>query len=218
MLLVNILNSTLQIFEKSMFLSEAGAALLLAPNGVRVLSHLGFSFSNARADEMTCWEVLNGTTLEAIERTQLHDSQMRYGAKIYTVHRSDLHKELIRMALAKIEGLKDVELQLGSPVKTADAEEGSIELEDGTRHRADLIVAADGVHSVLKSAVLGQGQAAAPVFSGMNAFRFQIPTELLERDAHFIDMLKLKGKGSTVLVDTKELKSERHLVWYDCQG
>jgi salicylate hydroxylase len=167
---------------------------------------------------MTCWEVLNGTTLEAIERTRLHDSQERYGAKIHTIHRADLHIELTRLALAKIDGLKDAELQLGSPVIAADAEEGFVELEDGTRHRADLIVAADGIHSVMKDTVLKKFKAGAQAFSGMNAFRFQIPTALLENNDHFIDMLKVKGKGSTVLVDTKELKSERHLVWYDCQG
>ena len=198
-------------------MGEVGAALLLTPNGERVLSHLGFSFSKARGRQMTCWEMLDGTTLEMIARTDLRDSEERFGAPVHTVHRVDLHNELIRLASRKAEGQQDVQLQLGAKVRTADAEEGMVELEDGTKHRADLIVAADGLHSALKSVVLGH-EVTVPTSSGLSAFRFQIPTALLEEDPHFIELLKSKGRGSTLLADTEEQKTERHLVWYDCQG
>ncbi|GAM41184.1 salicylate hydroxylase [Talaromyces pinophilus] len=204
------------VFEKSQFLGEAGAALLLSPNGARVLSHLNFSFTNAQANEMTCWEVLNGMTFEVIEQSHLHNAEEVYGAKIFTVHRSDLHNEFIRLALQKVDGEKDIELFLGSGVKSADTEKGVVELQNGDRHKADLIIGADGIHSVVKGAVVGQ--AVEPRFSGVNAFRFLIPTSMLEEDEKYMEMLKVKGKGSSIFVDVSETEVGRHLVWYDCHS
>jgi salicylate hydroxylase len=206
------------VFEKSQFLGEAGAALLLSPNGARVLSHLNFSFSNAQATEMTCWEVLNGMTFEVMEQSHLHNAQELYGAKTYTVHRSDLHNEFIRLVREKKKGRRDIELFLGAAVKSVDAEEGVVELQNGDRYRADLILGADGIHSVVKRVVVRDEQEVEPRFSGINAFRFLIPTSMLERDERFIEMLKVKGKGSSIFVDVTETEVGRHLVWYDCHG
>lgn len=166
---------------------------------------------------MKCWEVLNGMTFEVMEQTHLNNSEERYGANIYTIHRSDLHNEFVRLVRSKMEGQPDIELYLGSAVKYADAEEGLVELQSGSRYRADLIIGADGIHSVLTRVVVDNEQLAEPLFSGMNAFRFQIPTKLLEKDEPFVEMSKLKGKGSSIFADVKETESARHLVWYPCQ-
>jgi salicylate hydroxylase len=167
---------------------------------------------------MTCWEVLNGMTFQVMEQSRLENAQELYGAKSYTVHRSDLHNEFVRLVRSKIEGKPDIELYLGSPVKSADAEEGIIELQNGDRHRADLIIGADGVHSVVKRTVVSDEQAAKPRFSGVNAFRFLIPTSLLEKDERFIEMSKVKGKGSSIFADLNDTEFGRHLVWYNCHG
>lgn len=160
---------------------------------------------------MTCWEVLDGVTLDPIARTDLSNSQEQFGAPLHTVHRADLHRELVR--LASMHGNKPA-VQLAARVVGSSAEGGFIELDDGTRHYADLIVAGDGVHSVLRSVVTGEDQPQRA--TGMSAFRFLIPTARLENNLHFIELLKVKGRGSTVFADTTQ-ESERHLVWYDCQ-
>lgn len=165
---------------------------------------------------MTCWEVLNGMTFEVMEQSYLHNAEEVYGAKIYTVHRSDLHNEFIRLVRQNIEGQRGIELFLGSAVKSADTERGLVELQHGDRYQADLIVGADGIHSVVKRVVVGQ--AVEPHFSGVNAFRFLIPTNMLEDDEKYIEMSKVKGKGSSIFVDVSETEVGRHLVWYDCHG
>jgi len=158
-------------------------------------------------------------TFEVMEQSHLHNAQELYGAKIYTVHRSDLHNEFIRLVRTKVKGQRDIELFLGSGVKSADANDGVVELQNGDRYRADLIIGADGIHSVLKRVVVGSdGQAVEPRFSGVNAFRFLIPTSMLEDDERYIEMLKVKGKGSSIFVDVSETEVGRHLVWYDCHG
>ncbi|KAH6629972.1 hypothetical protein B0J18DRAFT_419834 [Chaetomium sp. MPI-SDFR-AT-0129] len=235
---------SVQLLEKSTFTTPTtGAALLLTPNGEHVLSALGFDFQRARADEMTCWEVLDGATLAPLARTDLSDARRKFGAGLHTVHRADLHGELMRLLVLDGEreggeagarvgdansvgkgvgkGVETVTLRMGARVVGADAARGTVELEDGeVLAGADLIVGADGLHSVLRGVVLGdEAEAARVTPSGLSAFRFLIPTAMLEGNPHFGELRKVKGNGSTVFADPDTAhESERHLVWYDCQG
>ena len=206
------------VFEKSQFAAEIGAALVLSSNGTRVLSRLGFSFERARGRHITAWHTLDGTTLENIGSLDLEDAEKRFGAPLMSIHRVDLHNELLHLATTNDgdDGPK-VKLLLSSRVVGASAEEGTVTLKDGSVHEADLIVAGDGVHSVLRDVVLGhEASEASP--TGLSAFRFLIPTETLMDDPQLVEFLKWKCNGPTILADTREVKRERHIVWYDCQG
>ncbi|KAI8633675.1 putative salicylate hydroxylase [Xylariaceae sp. FL1651] len=200
---------SVQVFEKSRFIGNVGAALLLTPNGERVLSALGFDFERAQADEMTCWEIWDGITLSTIGRTDLSNAREEYGATLHTIHRADLHRELLCLT-------SHLDVKLGSKVITVDPTLGVIQLEDGSKLGADLIIGADGVNSVLRNAIVGVEHSAGARPSGMNAFRFMINTSDLEQDEHFHKLKTIKGRGSSVFADTAS-QTERHLVWYDCQ-
>ncbi|KAJ6094211.1 salicylate hydroxylase [Penicillium canescens] len=200
---------SVQVFEKSRLTGEVGSAILITPNGHRVLSRLGFSFIAARADEMTYFQPVDGITLHPLEAHDLRDPRDEFGSPLYTVHRADLLRELLRLATG-------IDLQLGAKVVTADPEQGLIELDNGQCHRADLIVGADGVHSALRATVLGDPNAAAPVASGLSAFRFLIPTELLENEPHFQALQQVRGKGSSLFADTSK-ETEHHMVWFTCR-
>ena len=131
-----------------------------------------------------------------------------------SVHRVDLHKELLRLASnddGSDVGGREVKLVLDSRVVGANAEEGSIELAGGSVKKADLILAGDGVHLVLRSAVLGQ-EAPKAMVTGLSAFRFLIQTSDLQDDPEVVGFSKWKCKGPTILADTKEVKSERYVV------
>lgn len=158
---------------------------------------------------MTCFEVLNGVTLEPLHRADLINAREEFGAPLYTVHRVDLHNELLRLT-------STLDLELASKVVAANAEEGFVILEDGTRHYADLIVGADGLHSVLRGVVLGDEKAAKSTPSGLSAFRFMIPTSNLQDDPHFRELQEVKGRGNSILADTTS-QTERHMVWYTCR-
>ena len=165
---------------------------------------------------MKCWETVHGDTLEIINKTDLTDAEERFGANLYAVHRIDLHKELLRLALDEEgEGMPAI-LHLGSPVVEANVEEGSIQIPDGSVHSADLIVGCDGLHSALRSAALEvEGE---PTFSGLSAFRFLANTAELKKDASIRKSLEeWKAPGATILADTTDKVNERHAVWYDCQ-
>ncbi len=187
--------------------------MLLAPNGSRVLSSLGFSFERARAQQLLVWESVHGTTLDQISTLDFRDAAERYGVPLMAVHRVDLHNELLRLAL---DGGNAASLHLGAKVKKVDPEKGAIELEDGSMHHADLIIAADGLHSALRSAVLKQES--KPLPTGISAFRFLMPTRRLESNRALKKLLEWKVPGSTIMADTTDTVNERHLVWYSCQG
>ena len=192
--------------------------MTLAPNGVRVLQGLGFSFEKARARQLMIWETVDGITLKQLSAVNFQRAQDTYGASFMSVHRVDLHKELLRLALHDAEGKgTGAGLRLGSPVVRVNIEDGIIELEDGSKHQADLIVAADGLHSIVRSAALKHES--KPIPSGLSAFRFLIPTKTLEEDPALKPMLKWKVPlSATTLADTTETVKERHIGWYECQG
>lgn len=205
-----------QIFEKSNFATEIGAALAITPNGARVLRHLGFDFVRAHACRVQRWDTLLGDSLKTVASIDLSMAEKLFGASAWAIHRVDLHTELLRLATSDIPGTaKPAILRLGVPVVGADPKEGSVTLQDGSIHHADLIVAADGLHSVLRKAVIGT-ETKAPSSEGLSAFRFLIDTKTIKDDPKLAATLEAKGPGAAILIDTKEKISERHVMWYPC--
>ncbi|CAG8376377.1 unnamed protein product [Penicillium salamii] len=131
------------------------------------------------------------------------------------VHRVDLQNELMRLACQNSwQGSASgaVEVRCGVKVERILPEEGYIQLEDGTHHFGDLIVAADGLYSVARAAVVG-ANGSTPKHSGFSAFRFLIPTQMIKENAEFDEVLTWKPDGITVLVDTHDKLKERHMAW-----
>lgn len=210
----NNLLSPHQIFEKSKFATEIGAAVVLSPNAVRVLSKFGFSCERAQARQLQLWETVDGTTLKLLGEVDHREAEQKYGAPLYAIHRVDLHNELLR--LIGEGSKKPATINLRSKVVDADPEKGFIELEDGTKHYADLIVAGDGLRSVLRKAVFkGKDVDAKP--TGLSAFRFLIPTPEIESCPSLAALWQWKKSGVTIIADTTDTVNERHMVWYDCR-
>jgi len=161
---------------------------------------------------MQVWETCNGITLERISSVSLEDAEERFGAFLWAVHRIDLHNELLRLAL---EGHGAATLRLSAGVVKVSSEAGTVELSDGSSHQADLVVAADGLHSIVRTMVTGKQ--ATSVGTSMSAFRFLLPTELLQRNPELCELLDWKARGASILADTADTLNERHMVWYDCQ-
>ena len=144
-------------------------------------------------------------------------AEKKFGAPCWSVHRVDLHNELLRLATSEDAAhSKPVTLRLAAQVVDG-SPDGSITLKDGSRHTADLIVAADGLRSALRDVVVKE-DTEAPSPSGLSSFRFLIDTKVLEDDPRFARVLKAKGQGYTIIIDEKDKVNERHMVWYSCRG
>ncbi|KAI0544558.1 putative salicylate hydroxylase [Xylaria curta] len=207
------------IFDKSMFTSEIGAALSISPNGARVLASLGFSFEKAEACPMPVFESVDGYTLERLVSVDLEDAAERYGVGYMSVHRVDLHNELLR--LASEHGQCRIDVRLGitaEAIPTADRDVFAVRISSGEILEADLVIGADGIHSMTRNMVLGRIVSSAGCLCDMEAFRLTIPTETIEAADDISYLRNWKSAGTTVIADTAEMAGERHMVWYPCRG
>lgn len=194
--------------------------MVLSPNSSSVLAQMGFSFDRARVRQLKTWESVDGITLDAIGSVDQSGCEEKFGMPLMGVHRVDLHNELMRLACDdshQASSTGAVSVRCGVKVVGVMPDEGYVQLEDGTRHYADLIVAADGLHSVARAAVVG-ADGVTSAYTGFSAFRFLIPSDMVKGNPEFDEVLSWKSDGLSVLVDTRDKINERHMAWYECQG
>lgn len=189
---------------------------MITPNGTRVLDNLGFSFSRARAVTLDSISILDGETLEQKAGMDVSQAERTYGAKLWAVHRVDLHRELLRLAMDPASAGHPVSLRLSAEVASA-RPDGTVLLRDGKEYAADLVVAADGLKSRLKGVVTGE--AGAPSATGLSAFRFLLETEELRKDGRLEGVLERRGAGGVgSLQDLRDPGTVRFMIWYGCRG
>jgi len=87
-------------------------------------------------------------------------------------------------------------------------------LRNGDMHTADLIVAADGLKSVLREEVTQIGSASS---TGMSAFRLLVDADTLKSDQKLHSLVQRLDGGGNLLADVKETVKERHMMWYSCR-
>lgn len=94
---------------------------------------------------------MDGATLDLLKSVDLQGSEKMFGEPARTVHRVDLHTELLLLATEAGKGIP-AKLRLSSEVVDATSE-GTVTLRDGSVFSGDLVVGADGLHSVLRELV-----------------------------------------------------------------
>ncbi|KAH8169842.1 FAD binding domain-containing protein [Sarocladium implicatum] len=205
------------IFEKSAFLGEIGAALAITPNGAQVLERLGFSFTKARTCTLNTWSIIDGVGGKLLNELDLRNAEKDFGTPLRTVHRVDLHSELVRLATAPdASSFPPVDLRIGCLVAES-RPDGTVVLQDGSEHTADLVVGADGLRSVVRPAVVDEGAESTPVHSGQSAFRFLVDTSTFQKDPHLAELTEKNQGRLSLFADTKETERERHMIWYGCR-
>ncbi|KAH7133854.1 FAD binding domain-containing protein, partial [Dactylonectria macrodidyma] len=205
------LGHRVSIYERSRFSNEVGAAVNIGPNAAPVLNALGFNFKRARLLEVREGKQFNAQTLEETYRGAYDDFESRFDAFWYFSHRVDLHNELRKLALEPSQFFQGATLHLSSPVASVDCESGVLTFEDGTRVDKDVIIGADGVHSVVARCVLGADVPAGVV--NECAYRFLIPTAKLLNNPTTRPLFQ-EDKATFHIAATPEMR----LVWYPCRG
>ncbi|HLZ71884.1 MAG TPA: FAD-dependent monooxygenase [Dehalococcoidia bacterium] len=154
-----------RVFEQAPALAEVGAGLALAPNGLRQLRGLGLGDALARVGAR--WQ--DTRFLQADGRfvapmlAEGPDGQVEY----LGMHRADL-LDLLGANLP--DGVVHTCHRCSGFAQ--DGEQAAISFENGARITADLVIAADGIHSVLQQYVVAP---AAPRYSGSIAYRGVVP-------------------------------------------
>lgn len=107
-------------------------------------------------------------------------------------HRIGLHNNLKAIATSAAYGKKAVQLNTASWVREVNPKKTTIVLEDGTEFHGDVVLGADGVHSVARKFVPGGDIKAFP--SGKSAYRFLVPKGAALDDPVTRPMVKRPGE------------------------
>lgn len=153
------------VYEQAAELREVGVGLHLGCNGSRVLHQWGLGDQlRETAVRPAALEIRDWRRGALVTRLPMGDSWAReFGAPYYTIHRADLHRLLAAQVPAAA-------LKLGRRLVGFADEPAAVRLNfaDGSEAAADVLVGADGIHSVVRAAITGPDE---PVFSGSSAFR-----------------------------------------------
>jgi salicylate hydroxylase len=155
------------VYEQAPQLGEIGAGVLIGPNSVRLLHRLGLAEA---IDEAGGW-VGEGSTYYRHDGTRVAPvmtTDSAGWAAMYGMHRADL-VDVLRRAVpgGRIHpGHRAVSFE-------QDAHKARVMFENGAVAEADMVIAADGIHSALQRFVTGQ---VTPVFSGQVSYRGVLDT------------------------------------------
>jgi 2-polyprenyl-6-methoxyphenol hydroxylase-like FAD-dependent oxidoreductase len=160
------------VYEQASSLGELGAGLVVAPNAARLLRRLPSKSRLERAGVVleTGWEFRRWADGSVLFAQQLGEvCTRRYGEHTWTMHRTDL-LEVLRAAVPE----DAIKLGRRCTGVTQDAAGVTLTFSAGSPVRADVVVAADGIHSVLREHVT---TASPPRESGLCAWRSLVPAE-----------------------------------------
>ena len=165
-----------EIFEQASELRELGAGVQLSANGTRVLIALGLEQEmQAIASEPPGKQIRLFSTGRTWKLFDLGaSSRAIYGAPYWMVHRGDFHRVLVDAFHARAPG----RLHLNSRCVGFEEDGDGIQpkLASGERHRGDVMVGADGVHSEIRRRIGGDTK---PFFAGVAAWRGLVPMQRL---------------------------------------
>jgi 2-polyprenyl-6-methoxyphenol hydroxylase-like FAD-dependent oxidoreductase len=160
-------DASIDIVERSSTFAPIGGGIVLHPNGMAVLAHLGLSeMVRAKGNVIRRMELIRGD-----HRLDLLLSEVWSGAPHPTISilRTDLHQILAQASLSVPQN--NVRLRMGCRVRAVNISNREPEamFDDGTTERYDWIVAADGVHSAIRRSLLPGSEA---VSTNLLYFRF----------------------------------------------
>ncbi|MFL4474485.1 FAD-dependent monooxygenase [Paeniglutamicibacter sp. MACA_103] len=191
---------TATVYEQAPELGAVGAGLVVSPNAVRLIRRLGSidAFLETAVPLDVGWEFRRWEDGSVLSAEQLTDRcEELYGERTYVAHRADL-LDVVKAAVPPEWlhlGKRCVEVQ---PNDTG----ARLIFDDGSTVDADVLIGADGVHSVVRNAIAGPGSAE---YSGMCAYRAIVPME---------DAPEFARRASQTLW----IGPDHHLVHYPISG
>ena len=140
-----------EIYDKASQIRPIGAGISLWSNGVKILNRLGLGQGIKRLGGQMDQMEYRSETDEILSQINLNPLVEMVGERPYPVSRTEL-QELLLEAF----GAEDVRLK-SKCIAVEETTSGVTAIfEDGHRTTGDVIIAADGIHSILREIVTGE--------------------------------------------------------------
>ncbi|OQN99701.1 hypothetical protein B0A48_14471 [Cryoendolithus antarcticus] len=178
------------LFERSQLARETGAAIHLAPNSNGILRRLGIfaeKFGSNTCDFITEYD----KDSNLVRKIPVGRMAGMWANPWLLAHRVQLHERLKKAATgAEGKGTPSV-LNVGVKVVDFDVENATLTLDGGEVVKGDVLLGADGVHSVARGKINTEIK---PFPCEQNAFRFLLPKETALAVPGFEKFLKDEGE------------------------
>ncbi|HEX3972025.1 MAG TPA: FAD-dependent monooxygenase [Stellaceae bacterium] len=159
------------IYEQAQRFARVGAGLQLSPNAMKVmrvigiepqLRTLGFDPPVFRSRQ---WDT--GVIMRTLSKQGV--MEQKYGAPYLMFHRAEVHAALV-------DADPGATIHYGKKLTAIAQDSASITLifADGSRAQHDAVIACDGVHSVVRAAIVGADK---PRYTGRVGFRATFPAQ-----------------------------------------
>ena len=171
-----------RVYEQAARLAEVGAGVHQSPNGLKVLKALGLQEVLERDwYRPKCISTRHYQTgVPNFEGDLGAPFVDKFGAPFVSLHRADLHNALIDAVRQNDPNAIVLDKKLIGLTETP--EQVELAFADGSKHATQVLIAADGVHSVIRSSLYGELGA---TFTGHVAYRGlvsvdAVPTDIIE--------------------------------------
>jgi salicylate hydroxylase len=181
------------VYEAAPELREIGAGVALGPNAMKVLRSLDLEDAVRDIAGRSEWHVTrNGKTGRLISKTSREEQAASFGSAAATVHRADLLEVLAA-------AVPDDIVTLGARCTgvEGDGAVGIARFEGGGEVEADVIVGADGIHSVVRASLFGPD---APRFTGKICYRSVVPVDDVVGERPSNDNAQWLGPHGTIVL------------------
>ncbi|KAL7800471.1 hypothetical protein V8C43DRAFT_208105 [Trichoderma afarasin] len=179
------------ILDAAPELTELGAGVQMTPQAIRYLFEWGLKddllAESIIPENLHVWDGQAGNLLGSVP---IKEMEAQYGAPYIVVHRAVLHAILHRHAVQA-----GARLLLSSDVIEYDFANGAVQLRNGKRLTADLVVAADGINSLARSQLLGSRDPGSQP-TGWAAFRMTAEVSKLKADPVTSNLIDLQSRSS----------------------
>ncbi len=157
------------VLEQAAEMHEVGAGVLLWPNAIRVLQRLDVGAAIADAGAVATNGALRSSRGAPLGAGPAETAVAGVDAPTVVVHRGLLQTILLA-------ALDEHVLRLGAKCVgvAQDAQGVTVSLADGSTEHGDLVVGADGLHSRVRTVLVGDGP---PRYSGYTAWRGIVPLD-----------------------------------------
>ncbi|KAF1955749.1 FAD binding domain-containing protein [Byssothecium circinans] len=193
-------NREITILEQSRLNNEIGATISLQPNATRILERT-WGLTGLLKDVNGVID--HGFRIFNVEGKMVNEipllSKNAYEADRIIWHRQDIHNYLKQAATDSRRDGPPALVRTSSRVTRCDCERGEVTLESGETLTADLVIGADGIHSRIRSCVLGKEVTAVP--TGTSAYRLMMPSQILESKVpHFTDRINTREPYTSMIM------------------